>query len=128
MKRILLLAISLLLVGCGVAAQNVVVVEFPSEKYPETAQHIREAISRGESDICTIERKKADERRSESLQGIPTKKGYDRDEFPLAMCEEGGEGSDVKYISPSDNRGAGSWFGNRVEDYPDGTKVKIVVR
>jgi hypothetical protein len=30
--------------------------------------------------------------RRESLRGIPTKKGYDRDEYPPAMTDEGQEG------------------------------------
>lgn len=99
------------------------VIDFPEEKYPETAAHIKEAINNGESQVCTIDRKGADENRELSLAGIPTKKGYDRDEWPMAMCEEGGNGASVEYVLPSDNRGAGSWVGNRLEDYPDGTKV-----
>lgn len=105
-----------------------VTILFPSDKYPETAKHIQEAIAKGKSDICTIDRDSADENREESLDGIPTKKGYDRDEWPMAICAEGGKGADVKYISPKDNRGAGSWVGNQLEDYPDGTKVKFVVK
>lgn len=102
-------------------------LSFPSYRYPETGQHIREAIEAGHSDICTIDRDGADARRELSLKGFPTKKGFDRDEFPMAMCEEGGEGASVKYISPSDNRGAGSWVGHQLSSYPDGTKVKITV-
>ncbi|QMV48361.1 hypothetical protein [Bacillus phage SPO1L3] len=103
------------------------VLNFPSERYPETAQHIKESIEKGHPDVCTIDRKGADDRRKQSLKGIPTKKGYDRDEYPMAMCEEGGEGADVKYISPSDNRGAGSWVGHQVSGYSDGTKVLFIV-
>lgn len=100
---------------------------FPSDRYPETGAHIRDAIADGHSNGCTIDRSGADQRREESLAGYPTKEGYDRDEWPMAMCLEGGEGASVRYISPSDNRGAGAWVGNQVRDYPDGTKVKIVV-
>ncbi|QPX71614.1 competence-specific nuclease [Bacillus phage SP8] len=103
------------------------VLNFPSERYPETAQHIQESIKKGHSDVCTIDREGADNRRKKSLKDIPTKKGYDRDEYPMAMCEEGGEGADVKYISPSDNRGAGSWVGHQVSEYPDGTRVLFIV-
>jgi hypothetical protein len=105
-----------------------VTLEFPSDRYPQTAAHINEAIAHGESDICTIDRKDADEHRKESLKGIPTKDGYDRDEFPMAMCQEGGKGADIKYVEPKDNRGAGSWISNQLEKYPDGTTVKIVVK
>ncbi|MEO3947494.1 NucA/NucB deoxyribonuclease domain-containing protein [Gorillibacterium sp. CAU 1737] len=105
----------------------VVRIEFPSDRYPKTAEHIRNAIKSGESAYCTIDRAGAEENRSESLRGIPTRKGYDRDEWPMAMCEEGGKGADVAYIPPADNRGAGSWIGNKLDDYPDGTVVEIIV-
>ncbi|SMD69908.1 Sporulation-specific extracellular nuclease precursor [Bacillus paranthracis] len=40
---------------------------------------------------------------------------------------EGGTGASVKYITPSDNRGAGSYVGSKVSKLPDGAKIKIVV-
>lgn len=104
-----------------------VVIHFPDDKYPETAAHVQEAINNGESAVCTIDRDGADENREESLDGIPTKKGYDRDEWPMAMCAEGGTGADIEYITPSDNRGAGSWVGNQLEGYADGTRVFFVI-
>lgn len=104
------------------------VIEFPSSKYPETGAHIKEAIEKGKTDICTIDRKGAADRRKQSLAGVPTKKGYDRDEYPMALCQEGGSGADIKYIKPADNRGAGSFIGNKVDHLPDGSQFKIVVK
>ncbi|MEJ8304291.1 NucA/NucB deoxyribonuclease domain-containing protein [Saccharibacillus sacchari] len=109
----------------GTPAGEVVTLEFPVDRYPKTAAHIQNAISKGESAVCTIDRDGAKENREESLRGIPTKKGLDRDEWPMAMCEEGGTGADIEYILPSDNRGAGSWVGNALENYPDGTQVEF---
>ncbi|MBD2861492.1 MULTISPECIES: NucA/NucB deoxyribonuclease domain-containing protein [Paenibacillus] len=103
-------------------------IYFPSDRFPETAEHIRIAVERGKSSICTIDRKGADENRKESLKGVPTKPNLDRDEWPMAMCAEGGAGADIMHISPSDNRGAGSWVSNQLEKYADGTKVRIVVK
>lgn len=103
------------------------VVYFPEDKYPETGKHLEDAFAKGKSQICTIDREGADENRDESLDGIPTKTGYDRDEWPMAMCKEGGAGADIEYISPSDNRGAGSWVSHQLSDYPDGTRVKFIV-
>lgn len=100
---------------------------FPSDRYSETALHINGAIAQGYSDVCTIDRDGAEENRKESLAGINTKDGYDRDEWPMAMCEEGGAGASVAYIDASDNRGAGSWVGNQLEDYPDGTRILFIV-
>ncbi|WP_342417975.1 NucA/NucB deoxyribonuclease domain-containing protein [Paenibacillus sp. FSL R10-2782] len=102
-------------------------LNFPTSRYPETGAHIKDAIATGHSSVCTIDRDGAEENRRESLKGYPTKKGYDRDEWPMAMCAEGGAGADIRYISPSDNRGAGSWVSHQVEDYPDGTRVKFIV-
>ncbi|AOC57824.1 MULTISPECIES: NucA/NucB deoxyribonuclease domain-containing protein [Bacillus] len=102
-------------------------IHFPSDRYPETAKHIEEAIDEGHSSVCTIDRKHSDEQRDQSLHGIPTKRGYDRDEWPMAMCKEGGTGASVKYISPSDNRGAGSWVGHQLSDDPDGTRIQFII-
>lgn len=104
-----------------------VTITFPSDKYPSVANHIRDAINNGKPNTCTIDRNGAEQNRKESLKNVPTKKGYDRDEFPMAMCEEGGKGADIRYIKPKENRGAGSWFSNKVEKYPDGTVVTIEV-
>ncbi|MDF2935997.1 MAG: nucB [Paenibacillaceae bacterium] len=104
-----------------------VTLHFPADRYPETARHIKEAIAAGESSTCTIDRDGAEENRKESLKGIPTKTGYDRDEWPMAMCAEGGAGADIKYIDPSDNRGAGSWVSNQLDQYPNGTRVQFIV-
>jgi hypothetical protein len=103
-------------------------LEFPGSRYPETGAHIRDAIASGHSAVCTIDRDGAEENRKESLKGYPTKKGYDRDEWPMAMCAEGGAGADIRYITPSDNRGAGSWVGHKLDDYADGTKVEFIVK
>lgn len=103
------------------------VLEFPADRFPQTAAHIASAILAGESAICTIDRTGADANREASLAGIPTRDGYDRDEWPMAMCAEGGAGADIAYVEPDDNRGAGSWVGNALDQYPNGTRVKFVV-
>lgn len=104
------------------------ILEFPKERYPETGKHITDAIKEGHSEMCTIDRNGAADRRKLSLSPYPTKKGYDRDEWPMAMCKEGGKGAHIEYISPADNRGAGSWVGNKLDKYPDGTRVKFEVK
>lgn len=104
------------------------VLELPKERYPETGKHITDAIKEGHSEVCTIDRGGAADRRKLSLAPYPSKKGYDRDEWPMAMCKEGGKGAHIEYISPADNRGAGSWVGNKLDKYPDGTRVKFEVK
>lgn len=141
MKTLLtaLLALVLLLSGCGdLSLQSVstkvdtrsehdIKIVLPTDRYPETMAHIASAIASGASAICTIDRNGADANRDASLRGVPTKKGFDRDEWPMAMCKEGGEGADIAYVSPKDNRGAGSWIGNKLTDLADGTRVLFVI-
>lgn len=103
------------------------VLYFPAANYPLTAAHMRAAIGKGKSPICTIDRAGADANRANALQGIPAKEGFDRDEYPMAMCAEGGTGADVAYVKSSDNRGSGSWIGNQLEPYPEGTRVLFVI-
>lgn len=77
-------------------SQYDVKLKFPAGKYPETARHIKNAIKKGASAVCTIDKEGADKNREESLKNIPTKRGYDRDEFLMAMCEEGSAGTDIE--------------------------------
>jgi RHS repeat-associated protein len=100
-------------------------VKISKSKYPESAKHIEEAQANGHSEVLTIDRGGAKQRRAESLKNTPTVKDMDRDEYPPAMFKEGGTGASVKHIPSSDNRGAGSSIGHELRNYPDGTKVKI---
>ncbi|UPM52652.1 NucA/NucB deoxyribonuclease domain-containing protein [Gottfriedia acidiceleris] len=111
-----------------VGGKNVKTYNFPDAKYPESAKHWKDALRKGESNFCTIKRGEAEYNRSQSLKGIKTKKGYDRDEFPFAMCDEGGKGADVRLIHSSDNRGSGASVGNTLRPYKNGTKVKFVIK
>lgn len=97
-------------------------------KYPETVSHIEDSIAQGKPAVLTIDRKGAAQRRKEALMDIPSKTGYDRDEYPPAMFKEGGTGASVRYISPKDNRGAGSCIGHQCKQYSDGDKVKIEIK
>lgn len=96
-----------------------------SARYPQTAEHIRIAQNRGCPDVVTLDRDGAADRRRDSLSGIPTRSDFDRDEFPCAMFAEGGEGANVAYLSPSDNRGAGSALQRQIRTLPDGTRIRI---
>ena len=102
-------------------------VKLSKKKYPESAQHIEEAIKEGQPDTLTIDRGGASARRKASLQGVDTVPGLDRDEYPPAMSMEGGSGASVKLINPSDNRGSGSSISGQLRKYPNGTKYRIII-
>ena len=103
------------------------VAHVSKSRFPESAQHIEDAINTGRPEILTLDRTNATSRRRNSLRGTDTKAGHDRDEYPPAMFQEGGQGSSVRHISPSDNRGAGACIGAQCRKLPNGTKVRIGV-
>ncbi|MBK7717164.1 MAG: hypothetical protein IPI38_17430 [Gemmatimonadetes bacterium] len=49
------------------------------------------------------------------------------DEYPPAILNTGGTGASVRYVTPSDNRGAGASIGNQLRQVPDGSYVSITV-
>ncbi|WP_284140759.1 NucA/NucB deoxyribonuclease domain-containing protein [Virgibacillus sp. LDC-1] len=100
-------------------------VTIPSNRYPETSKHIQDAQKAGHPDTLTIDRSGAKLRRKDSLSGLDKVPGKDLDEYPPAMFKEGGMGASVRPVSPSDNRGAGAYLGNKLRNYPDGTRVRL---
>ncbi|KAB2515408.1 hypothetical protein F8N49_27205 [Pseudomonas sp. GXM4] len=96
-------------------------------RFPQSAQHIEDAIGAGKPDTLTIDRDNAAARRLDSLRGIETKPGLDRDEYPPAMFQEGGREASVRHITAGDNRGAGACIGAQCRELPNGTKVRIEV-
>ncbi|WP_148134550.1 RHS repeat-associated core domain-containing protein [Candidatus Formimonas warabiya] len=110
-----------------VAGLGLLTVKISKSKYPESAQHIEEAIRNGYPDEVTINRSGASANRAASLKGYTKVPGADLDEYPPAMFKEGGKGASVKPINSSDNRGAGASMGGQLRNYPDGTTVKVIV-
>lgn len=102
-------------------------LKLKKSQYPETFGHIQDAINGGQPYIVTIQRDTAKLNRKLSLKDVKTMKAKDRDEWPMAMFKEGGEGASVRHINPSDNRGAGSSIGSILSDLPNGTKIKVEV-
>lgn len=93
--------------------------------YPQTIDHIERAMKKKKDQKMKIARKGAKKNRRDSLYAYPTKKGKDRDEWPMAMFDKGGKGAHIEYIDPSDNRGAGSAIGGALKQFQDGTEVRF---
>jgi hypothetical protein len=110
--------------GCR-RSRRVVVVRISAKRYPGTANHVLAAIGAGHARILHLDRTGAEGNRARSLAGIPTRRGYDRDEYPPAVSSEGGTGADVRYVPSADNRGAGSVLGDRLEHYCDGQRFRL---
>ena len=109
------------------SGSEVIEVTLSRNKYPESSQHIEEAIKEGQPDTLTIDRGGASSRRKASLKGVDPAPGLDRDEYPPAMSREGGTGASVKLINPSDNRGSGASISGQLRKYSDGTKFRIKI-
>lgn len=103
------------------------VVIVDSRKYPQTAEHIRMAQTMGFPEFVTLGRADAAERRKASLADVKASQIYDRDEWPMAVFEEGGQGANIVYIESRDNRGAGSSIGWQMRGFPDGSRVRVRV-
>ena len=96
-------------------------------RFPESAKHIEDAVASGKPNTLTINRGGAAANRRDSLRGVQTKPGLDRDEFPPAMFQEGGKGASVRHINRADNRGSGACIGAQCRGLPDGLRVRIDV-
>ena len=104
---------------------NSVHVALSASRYPETTDHIADAIAAGEPSLLHIDRDHEDEHRAAALANYPPRSGFDRDEYAVAMSREGGSGADVRYIDPSDNRGAGATMGNALEGWCEDQPFRI---
>jgi hypothetical protein len=110
---------------------------FSKAKYPNVRRHVRRAIRKGWPRRLVINRRGADARRDRLLEDIPTKDGFDRDEYPAAVLRGKGKGlergrhprgwkADVQYVPSSENRSHGAVLGNLIERFCNGTRVRFV--
>jgi hypothetical protein len=105
--------------------QSSVYVELSRSRYPESTDHIEDAIAAGQPALMHIDREHADEHREAALEGYSPRPNLDRDEIAPAMSEEGGANSDVRYIDPADNRGSGASMGNQLEGWCEGQPFRF---
>jgi hypothetical protein len=68
-------------------------IVFSKTKYPSIRKHFRIALRNGWPRRLVLNRSGADARRDRLLEDIPTKDGYDRDEYPPAVGRGKGPGS-----------------------------------
>lgn len=107
-----------------------VVVNLDDVKHAHLLAHEREAIERGRPRQLTLERDGAPVRRQQDLRGIPTRPGFDRDEYPPAFSEESGLHSDgtradVAYVASSENRSGGATMGAALRGFCDGQRFIV---
>jgi hypothetical protein len=115
-------------------------VVFSTAEYPNIRRHVRRAVlRRGWPRRLVLNRRGADERRERLLRDIPTRDGFDRDEYPPAVGRGRGPGlergrhprgwkADVRYVPSSENRSHGASLGAQLEPFCNGTRFRYVFR
>lgn len=104
-------------------------VEIFRSETPKSAEHAADAQRRGFSRLGTIDRDGAEARGRQSLRnsGLPTKPGFDRDEYPPKVFLENGGRASVCYVPSADNQLAGSLLGGQTRVFENGDTVELVV-
>jgi hypothetical protein len=104
----------------GVAA-----IGFSATKYPHIRRHFLQALRQGWPRVLTLHRLGADDRRDELLADVPTRDGYDRDEYPPAVGRRRAP-ADVAYVPSSENRSHGAVLGIKLRRFCEGTRFRYV--
>ncbi len=116
-------------------------LRFSAAKYPNIKAHFEAAVAKGWPRVIVLNRPGADERRDRLLDDIPTKAGFDRDEYPAAVGRGRANGNqrglvrginpigwmaDVMYVRSSENRSHGSSLGAKLRGLCNGTRFRYV--
>jgi hypothetical protein len=112
-------------------------ITFSKTKYPHIRKHFLAALRLGWPRTLVLNRPGADERRARLLEGIPTRGGQDRDEYPPAVGRGRGIGltkgidprgwrAHVAYVPSRENRSHGSAMGLKLRRFCSGTKFRYV--
>jgi hypothetical protein len=100
-------------------------ISFSRTKYPNIRRHFLRALSDGWPRVLKLHRPGADDRRDELLADVPTRDGYDRDEYPPAVGRRRAP-ADVAYVPSSENRSHGAVLGIKLRRFCEGTRFRYV--
>ena len=116
-------------------------IRFSTSRYPNIRHHTLDAIREGWPATLVLNRPGADARRTRLLEDIPTRRGYDRDEYPPAVGRGRANGdlrslvrgidprgwrADVEYVPSAENRSHGSSMGSKLRHFCNGTRFRYV--
>ena len=119
--------------------RGVVRLTFSATKYPNIRRHTVAAIAKGWPRVMVVNRPGADQRRDRLLEPIPTRPGFDRDEYPAAVGRGRANGdqrglvrginpigwkADVAYVPSGENRSHGSSLGAKLRRFCNGTRFR----
>lgn len=114
-------------------------LSFSATAYPNVRRHFRRAVADGWPRSLVLSRPSADARRARLFRDVPTRQGFDRDEYPPAVGRGRGRGltrgkhprgwrADVAYVPSSENRSHGSRLGAKLRRFCNGTQFRYVFR
>ena len=117
-------------------------IVFSRARYPNIRRHYMAAVGNGWPRILIVNRPDADQRRDRLLDeaGLPTRAGFDRDEYPPAVGRGRGPRAltrginpvgwraDVAYVRSGENRSHGSSLGGKLRRFCNGTKFRYAFR
>jgi len=103
-----------------------VVVEISRGRYPQSAAHLESSGNAGRP--LTLDRAGKAARHAQAVRKTPTRSGLDRDVSPPVVFKESSRNTSIRYIDPSDNRGAGATMGHQIRKVPDGKRVRITIK
>ncbi|MEA2246791.1 MAG: hypothetical protein QOH46_1320 [Solirubrobacteraceae bacterium] len=112
-------------------------ISFSATKYAHIRAHFRAAVRKGWPTTLVLNRAGADARRDRLLRDMPTRAGFDRDEYPPAVGRGRGKGlaggsaprgwrADVRYVESSENRSHGSSLGGKLRRFCNGTRFRYI--
>jgi hypothetical protein len=112
---------------------------FSEAKYPNISAHYFRAVANGWPKVMVVNRPGTDARRDRLLQGVPTKPGFDRDEYPAAVGRGRANGlshvlirgldpigwkADLEYVPSGENRSHGASLGAKLRRLCNGTRFR----
>jgi len=120
-----------------IRSKGIVSIGFSGTKYPTIRQHVLDAIATGWPRTLVLNRRGAGARRDRLLRDIPTRTGFDRDEYPPAVGRGRGPrltrgksprgwNADVRYVPSRENRSHGSTMGIKLRRFCDGVRFRYV--
>lgn len=101
------------------------VVCVSTSRFGDAGTHVADAQRSGAARILRVDRAGASARRDSALSGLPTRLGFDRDEYPFAVSSQR-RGLSIRYIDPMSNRSLGSFVGRQLSPLPDGARFLVL--
>mgnify|MGYP000435039996 CR=1 FL=1 len=110
--------------GCK-KSRSVLKIREKASQFPHHALLLKKAWSVGQPRVLHYD--PGNNKRDTNLAGIPTKAGFDRDEYPYNASREASPHSTIAYVASAENQAEGRFFGARIRGFCAGQAFRIVL-